>query len=324
MMYRDQALDKYRIERERDLFDWILFDFLFKFTNRQQIYHGEAASDVQRLTHALHAKGLACVSNSAAADTILIYITFAYIAPGSPTMAEAAKFLQQKGEKLVIPIFGGLSSPAIKQQAKASGWDDEGILRGLTHIMGIDKEHRGLSLEILAGEVKDHRARSMRSPQRFDIFLSHAGEDKEFVRVLRAKLQTQYRCFLDERSIDAGKPGIAQLKDAAARCRLALFVLSDRSIKKRWPVRELRIFKQNGVPIFVVWYKLLREQVEQYACNPPRDLLQNEGAKEFLEEVLYRSDIKSIHYDIQGWNNPNNEEYSQRIQRKLNKILAPN
>ncbi|KAH7286370.1 hypothetical protein KP509_32G004100 [Ceratopteris richardii] len=285
-------------------------------------YHGEAASDVQRLTDALQAEGLACVSNSADADTILIYITFAYVAPGSPTVAKADEFLSQREKKLVIPIFAGLSAPEIRDQANAPGWDGKGVLRDLKGLMGIDMKHRRLSFESVAAEVKDHRARSVRSPQRFEIFLSHAGEDKDFVRFLHAELETQYRCFLDERSIDGGKPANGQMIHAAARCRLGLFVLSDRSIKKYWPVHEIGILKENRIPIFVVWYKLLGEQVEQYVRNPPSDLLRHEGAKEFLDEVLKGSDIQSIHYAEEAWNNPDKEEYSRLIKERITAMLA--
>ncbi|KAH7286369.1 hypothetical protein KP509_32G004000 [Ceratopteris richardii] len=79
-------------------------------------YYEEAASDVHRLTDALQTEGLAGVSNSADADTILIYITFAYIAPGSSTIDRADEFLLQRERKLVIPVFAGLSASEIKHQ----------------------------------------------------------------------------------------------------------------------------------------------------------------------------------------------------------------
>ncbi|KAH7286368.1 hypothetical protein KP509_32G003900 [Ceratopteris richardii] len=286
-------------------------------------YHGDGASDVEALTRALDAEGLTCVNDSSVADTILIYITSAYIAPGSPTMDEADEFLGRK-EKFVIPIFGGLSVRDVKLQLSAAGWDERSILRRLTDIMGIDMKNWGFSFETVATKVKASRATSMLSPQSFDVFLSHAGEDKDLVNVLHAKLEERkYTCFLDMESIKPGGLGVEQLLVAAGTCRLALFVLSDRSIKKPWPVRELGIFRKQGISIFVVWYRLLREQVRRYVDNPPSDLLQNAGAHEFLNDVVKRPDIRSIEYPERGWNNPDIEIYSQSIVEQLSEMLPP-
>ncbi|KAI5059760.1 hypothetical protein GOP47_0026079 [Adiantum capillus-veneris] len=135
----------------------------------------------------------------------------------------------------------------------------------------------------------------------------------------------QYRCFLDEESLVPGNrmgmTGSEQLVAAARSARLGLFVLSDRSIKKKWPVKEVRIFQRMGTPIVVVWYKFLKEQAEQYVRNPPRDLLQHAGAKEFLDTVLSDPLIKSISYPGAAWNNPNNEDYAFHIERNIQALL---
>lgn len=292
-------------------------------------YHADAAHDITRLRRALHAEGLFCTENEREATTILLYISSAYIAPHSATIAAAGRFLDPSmNSRLTIAIFGLISVPQVKHLSQAPGWDEEGILAKLVSNMGIDMRHRGLDIERVASIVKAQVLRASNSKcssTTFDIFLSHAGEDKQFIRVLREVLEQQYRCFLDEESLAPGNrmgmTGSEQLVTAARTARLGLFVLSDRSIKKKWPLIEVRIFQEMGTPIVVVWYQFLKEQAEQFVRNPPRDLLQHSGAKEFLERVLSDPRVRSISYPGDAWNNPNKEEYAHHIKRNIQALL---
>ncbi|MCO5586367.1 hypothetical protein L7F22_040307 [Adiantum nelumboides] len=302
-------------------------------------YHPEAETDITQLAGALRAKGLLCTANESEASTILLYISPAYIAPHSPTISAAGRFLTETNEsKLTIAIFGRITVPQVRHQARAPGWDDAGILTKLVSNMGIEMKHRGLDVERVASIVKEQvldynnrrsvssaSSSSSRSPK-FDIFLSHAGEDKSLARVLREVLgQRGYSCFLDEESLrpgnGMGKTGEKQLMEAVRTSRLALFVLSDRSIKKWWPLEEVRVFEEVRTPIVVVWYQFLREQAEQYVRNPPQDLLQFPGALEFLRTVLYDPRCKSIEYPGAAWNNPDLQKYAHHIKNNIESIL---
>lgn len=290
-------------------------------------HHEETNSDISNLTHALHAKRLFCTASATGADTILLYLSPAYIAPNSRTIAEAGRFLNQNSKQLVIPIFARVSVPEVSRQARAPGWDDAGILAKLVSSMGIDMKHRNLSFERVAGRVKDEVETTARRPKSFDIFLSHAGEDKGFIRVLKEVLGQRYECFLDEESLRPGNrlgmSGDEQLISAARTARLGLFVLSDRSIKKKWPIKEVTIFQQERTPIVVVWYQFLKEQAQQYVRSPPPDLLQHPGAKQFLHSLLYdpSTTITSIWYPGDAWNNPIPQEYALHILRIIQAMI---
>eukprot|EP00250_Pteridium_aquilinum_P015380 c22552_g1_i1 orf=305-1180(-) len=284
-------------------------------------HHAETNSDVAHLTGALHAKGLLCTANATKAGTILLYISPAYIAPHSPTIAEAGRFLNQESKLVnVIAIFARISVPEVKHQAEAPGWDDLGILRKLVSNMGIDMKYRNLDIDRVASIVLNRS--TMRGS--FDIFLSHAGEDKKFVRVLKEVFEPRYQCFLDEESLSPGNQmgmsGDKQLIAAAKTARLGLFVLSDYSIKKKWPLKEVSIFQEEGIPIVVVWYRFLTEQAEQYVRNPPQDLLLHPEASDFLRTVLCNPS-KSIWYPGAAWNNPNSEEYALFIKGKIDEAM---
>jgi hypothetical protein len=101
---------------------------------------------------------------------------------------------------------------------------------------------------------------------RHKIFLSHSGEQKDFVAQLHVDLDARgYACtFFDqsEQSLPKGKDFAPLIKEAAQLCHVAVVVLSEEFLCSKWPMIELAEFhaaqlagnqRLNMLPLF---YKL--------------------------------------------------------------------
>lgn len=74
-----------------------------------------------------------------------------------------------------------------------------------------------------------------------DIFICHAGEDKEHVaRPLAQKLEAAgISCWFDEAMIHWGESIVAKVNEGLNSSRFVIVVLSQAFVQKNWPKREL-------------------------------------------------------------------------------------
>ena len=94
---------------------------------------------------------------------------------------------------------------------------------------------------------------------KWDVFISHAGEDKSFGLCLHRLLeQTGLRSFLDDKSLPVGGDASAAMEAAAKSSQLAVVLLSEEFFKKSWPQQELHWFLESHqatritvVPVFL-------------------------------------------------------------------------
>lgn len=85
---------------------------------------------------------------------------------------------------------------------------------------------------------------SSASPQHsyvWDIFISHAGPDKErYVRPLEAELtKKRLACWLDEQTLDTGEVLAQRINEGLSKSRFGLVCLSETFLGRRWPEEEL-------------------------------------------------------------------------------------
>ena len=93
----------------------------------------------------------------------------------------------------------------------------------------------------------------------WDVFISHAGEDKPFAACLHRRLvRIGLRSFLDEDSLRVGGDAPAAMEAAAHSSQIALVLLSEEFFMKPWPQQELRWFlerhrasRSTVVPVFL-------------------------------------------------------------------------
>ncbi|KAG0626642.1 hypothetical protein M758_2G140400 [Ceratodon purpureus] len=109
------------------------------------------------------------------------------------------------------------------------------------------------------------------------VFLSHAGEQKNFVEHLYVDLEARGYIFpfFDQRqqSLPMGKDFVPLIKEAAQRCHVAVIVLSEKFLCSKWPMIELAEFhaaqqagnqQLNMLPLF---YKLAVDNLDDGAIE---------------------------------------------------------
>jgi KaiC/GvpD/RAD55 family RecA-like ATPase len=107
----------------------------------------------------------------------------------------------------------------------------------------------------------------------WDIFISHATEDKEkFVRPLAIALRAYgLEVWYDEFTLSFGDSLSASIDKGLASSRFGLVVLSPHFIKKKWTRRELRGLIDRDVHeekiILPIWHNVTRSEVS--AFSPP-------------------------------------------------------
>ena len=107
----------------------------------------------------------------------------------------------------------------------------------------------------------------------FDVFLSHASEDKEVIVLpLAAELQGRgISVWLDDQQLTLGDSLSEKIDDGLLRAQFGVVVLSHAFFSKRWPRRELdglvtRETVSGAKVILPVWHELSVEDVMKYSA----------------------------------------------------------
>ena len=108
--------------------------------------------------------------------------------------------------------------------------------------------------------------------QKYKIFLSHAGTEKDFVEQLYLDLSRvhHFGIFFDkeDESLPKGEPFVQRIFDAAKQCELAVVVISEEYLVRKWPMLELATFVEAQktrpeLKILPVFYKLSVEEFKK-------------------------------------------------------------
>ncbi len=77
--------------------------------------------------------------------------------------------------------------------------------------------------------------------KRYDVFISHASEDKEgFARPLYKALRTrELEVWFDQATLELGDSLRQKIEEGLANCRFGVVILSPYYLPKEWPLREL-------------------------------------------------------------------------------------
>nr|CBA30834.1 hypothetical protein Csp_C25540 [Curvibacter putative symbiont of Hydra magnipapillata] len=111
------------------------------------------------------------------------------------------------------------------------------------------------------------------SPMEFDLFISHASEDKDsVVRPLAQLLRDSgLRVWLDETEIKLGDSLRRSIDHGLTKSKYGLVILSPDFLRKEWPQKELDglVAREDGREkvILPVWHNVTREQVTNF--SPP-------------------------------------------------------
>jgi len=114
----------------------------------------------------------------------------------------------------------------------------------------------------------------VRRRQEYDLFLSHASEDKEAIaRPLYAALAAEnLSVWFDEAVLKLGDSLRRKIDEGLAKCRYGVVILSPTFLNKQWPQRELdglvaRETASGEKAILPIWHDLDRETLLRY--SPP-------------------------------------------------------
>jgi hypothetical protein len=123
--------------------------------------------------------------------------------------------------------------------------------------------------------------------KQFDLFISHASEDKEeFVRPLAEALQALgVDVWYDEFQLKVGDSLRRSIDKGLANSRFGVVVLSSAFFEKNWPQYELDGMvarEMNGVKVILpIWHRVTKDEVMRYSPT-------------LADRVALNSSIKSI------------------------------
>jgi hypothetical protein len=110
-------------------------------------------------------------------------------------------------------------------------------------------------------------SRTTSPPRTYDVFISHASEDKDdFVRDLATKAKAAgLEVFYDEMTLNWGDSLRQKIEEGLANSRFGVVVLSEAFLKKEWPQRELDglfgLEIEGRSQILPIWHKISKDDV---------------------------------------------------------------
>ena len=106
---------------------------------------------------------------------------------------------------------------------------------------------------------------------KWDIFISHATEDKESVALPLAKELSKYpiKVWIDNQELKIGDSLIDKINEGIAKSRYGVVILSPNFFAKKWTKRELKMLfmrdeDDDDVVILPVWHEVTAKEVKSY------------------------------------------------------------
>ncbi|WP_414588912.1 TIR domain-containing protein [Scytonema sp. PCC 10023] len=115
------------------------------------------------------------------------------------------------------------------------------------------------------------RDSNMTATYEYDVFISHASEDKEdFVRPLAEELRKRgYRVWYDEFSLSWGDSLSSSIDKGISQSKFGIIVLSRNFFNKKWTERELNGFVSKevtyGKVILPIWHQVSKKEVLDFS-----------------------------------------------------------
>jgi len=126
--------------------------------------------------------------------------------------------------------------------------------------------------EILIEERRALKTYAAAAGKDWDVFISHASEDKQdFVRPLaQALTDSHLKVWYDENTLKVGDSLRQKIDEGLAKSRYGIVILSHHFFAKQWPQQELDgLFAREIAPgvkvILPVWHNISADEVRQYS-----------------------------------------------------------
>lgn len=86
-----------------------------------------------------------------------------------------------------------------------------------------------------------HAGSASQGPWEYDIFISHAGEIKNFALELQGELKRlDLRAFVDKTDLSPSTPITVALSQAIEKAPVSLVIFNEDFFMKKWPMKELK------------------------------------------------------------------------------------
>jgi hypothetical protein len=129
----------------------------------------------------------------------------------------------------------------------------------------------------------------------YDVFISHAWEDKDAIaRALYAALvERGIKVWFDEATLELGDSLSRKIDYGLAQCRFGIVILSPRFLQKKWPRRELeglvaRETTSGEKAILPIWHELDAATLSQHSPTlaDRRAARSEEGIPSLVDQIL--------------------------------------
>lgn len=124
----------------------------------------------------------------------------------------------------------------------------------------------------------------------YDVFVSHASEDKDFAAPLASALTAAgMKVWYDEYILSIGDSLRQKIDTGLARSRFGIVVISPHFLRKNWTQYELdglHARQMTGERIILpVWHRITRDEIIEHAPSLA-DILSLSSASQSLEEIV--------------------------------------
>lgn len=102
----------------------------------------------------------------------------------------------------------------------------------------------------------------------FDVFISHASEDKEeFIEPLsKILVEHNISIFYDKESINWGGSIPAKIDKGILHSKICLLIISSNFIRKKWAQREKDAFMMlDNKKVLPIWHKVSKDEVQKFS-----------------------------------------------------------
>lgn len=152
------------------------------------------------------------------------------------------------------------------------------------------------------------------------LFLSHASEDKAFVRQLHDRLVAEgYNVWLDEKEMTLGDSLLVKINGGLATCDYGVVVLSSTYFGKKWTTAELgglmALESKTKKMILPVWKDISAEEVTKLIPTMADRLAIN--ASQGLDAV-----VQAIKYTVSGAEQQRKQSRLEQVKGRLEKMNA--
>jgi len=167
---------------------------------------------------------------------------------------------------LIDQTFSSATPPSLRDaivQQIQSGVS--GIVARLTRELDIKRD------EVILDELRTRKVYAAGLGKRWDVFISHASEDKDaFVRPLATALRASGLLpWYDESALTVGDSLRGKIDEGLVNSRYGIVVLSHAFFAKNWPQHELDGLMSREVAgakvILPVWHNITFEEVRRYS-----------------------------------------------------------